>query len=89
VRLVILAVLREASCADFSFLRDSLDLTDGILSRHTAMLEEAGLVKAKAGFEDRRPGSGVQRPPGGRAALKAEMTAPRELIARVDGGSQA
>jgi DNA-binding MarR family transcriptional regulator len=54
VRLGILAVLTEASRADFAFLRDSLDLTDGNLSRHIAVLEEAGLVKVKKGFEDKR-----------------------------------
>lgn len=44
VRLGILAVLSEASRADFGFLRDTLDLTDGNLSRHIAVLEQAGLV---------------------------------------------
>jgi DNA-binding transcriptional ArsR family regulator len=45
VRLGILAMLTEASRADFAFLRDSLDLTHGNLSRHIVMLEEAGLVR--------------------------------------------
>ena len=87
VRLGILAVLTEASRADFAFLRDSLDLTDGNLSRHIAVLEEAGLVKVKKGHEGKRPRTWVQATRRGRAALEAEVTALRELIARVDGGS--
>src|SRR3712207_8147482 len=43
VRLGILAVLREARRADFAYLRDALELTDGNLSRHIAVLEDAGL----------------------------------------------
>lgn len=89
VRLGILAVLSEASRADFGYLRDSLALTDGNLSRHIAVLEEAGLVKVKKGFEGKRPRTWVQSTRRGRAALEAEMTALRELIARVDGGSPA
>jgi DNA-binding MarR family transcriptional regulator len=87
VRLGILAVLTEASRADFAFLRDSLDLTDGNLSRHIAVLEEAGLVRVKKGFEGKRSRTWVQATRRGRAALDAEMMALRELIARVDGGS--
>jgi DNA-binding MarR family transcriptional regulator len=88
VRLGILAVLAEASRADFGYLRDSLALTDGNLSRHIAVLEEAGLVKVQKGFEGKRPRTRVQATRRGRAALDAEMTALRELIARVDGGAR-
>jgi DNA-binding MarR family transcriptional regulator len=85
IRLGIVAVLSEASRADFAFLRDSLDLTDGT-SRHITVLAEAGLVKVTKGFEGKRPRTWVQATRRGRAALDAEMTALRELIARVDGG---
>jgi DNA-binding MarR family transcriptional regulator len=85
VRLGILAVLSEARRADFSYLREALELTDGNLSRHLQVLEEAGLVKVEKGFEGRRPRTWVEATRRGRRALDAEMTALRELIARVDG----
>jgi DNA-binding MarR family transcriptional regulator len=85
VRLGILAVLTEASRADFSYLRDALELTDGNLSRHIAVLEQAGLVKVEKGFEGKRPRTWVQATRAGRKALDAEMRALRELIARVGG----
>jgi DNA-binding MarR family transcriptional regulator len=85
VRLGILAVLSEARRADFSYLRDALDLTDGNLSRHIQVLEQAGLVQVEKGFEGRRPRTWVQATRRGREALKAEMDALRDLISRVDG----
>jgi DNA-binding MarR family transcriptional regulator len=85
VRLGILAVLTEASRADFAYLREALELTDGNLSRHLAVLEEAGLVKVDKKPEGRRTRTWVQATRAGRRALDAEVAALRELIARVGG----
>jgi DNA-binding MarR family transcriptional regulator len=86
VRLGILAVLEEAKRADFSFIRDALDLSDGNLSRHVQVLEEAGLVRVEKGFEGRRPRTWISATRAGRAALEEELSALRDLISRVDGG---
>jgi len=88
VRLGILAVLKEARRADFAYLRDALDLTDGNLSRHIRVLEEAGLVQVDKGFEGRRPRTWVEATRPGLDALAAEVQALRELISRVDGGER-
>lgn len=85
VRLGILAVLAEAKRADFGFLRDALDLSDGNLSRHIQVLEEAGLVSVEKGYEGRRPRTWVSATRRGRSALDAELSSLRELISRVDG----
>jgi DNA-binding MarR family transcriptional regulator len=85
VRLGILAVLTEAERAEFSYLRQALDLSDGNLSRHLQVLEEKGLVRIEKGFEGRRPRTWVSATKRGRAALEAELGALRELISRVDG----
>ena len=85
VRLGILAVLTEAKRADFSFLRDALDLSDGNLSRHIQVLEEAGLVSVEKGFEGRRPRTWVAATRTGRKALADELAALNELISRVNG----
>jgi DNA-binding MarR family transcriptional regulator len=84
VRLGILAVLSEARRADFAYLRDALELTDGNLSRHIAVLEQAGLVEVEKGFEGKRTRTWVQATAAGRSALRDELAALRELIARVD-----
>ena len=88
VRLGILAVLSEASWADFGYLREALELTDGNLSRHIAVLEEAGLVKVEKGYESKRPRTWVQATRAGRAALKAELAALQELMSRVEGNGE-
>ena len=87
VRLGILASLAEAKRADFGFLRDALDLSDGNLSRHIQVLEEAGLVRVEKGYEGRRPRTWVAATRRGRAALDAELRSLRELISRVDGNA--
>lgn len=84
VRLGILAVLGEVRRSDFAHLRDALELTDGNLSRHLQVLEEAGLVRVEKGYEGRRPRTRVEATRRGRAALRAELDALRELIARVE-----
>ncbi len=84
VRLGLLAVLTEARRADFAYLRDSLELTDGNLSRHLQVLEGAGYVKVTKTFEGKRPRTWVSATKAGRAAFAAEVGALRALLDRVD-----
>jgi len=84
VRLGILAVLAEADQADFGFLKDALNLTDGNLSRHVQVLEEAGYVQVRKTFEGRRPRTWISATRAGRAAFASEVAALLELIAGVD-----
>lgn len=82
VRLGILAVLAEARRADFTFLRDSLELSDGNLSRHLQVLEGAGYVAIAKEFQDRRPRTWVQATPAGRQAFHDELAALQALLDR-------
>ena len=83
VRLGILAVLAEADQADFGFLKETLDLSDGNLSRHLRVLEDAGYVRIEKGYENRRPRTWVNATKQGRRALSAHLTALQELIDQV------
>lgn len=82
VRLGILTVLAELRRADFAFLRDTLDLTDGNLSRHLQVLEGAGYVTIEKVFEGRRPRTWVRATEEGRAALGREIASLQELLDR-------
>jgi len=82
VRLGILAVLAEARRADFTFLRNSLELSDGNLSRHLQVLEAAGYVSIAKEFEGRRPRTWVQATPAGRQAFHDELAALQALLDR-------
>ena len=88
VRLGILAVLAEARKADFGYLRRTLELTDGNLSRHLAVLEEAGLVEVEKTFEGKRPRTWVSATRAGRDAFAAEVAALREIVRRADAAGR-
>ena len=80
VRLGLLSVLTEVDRADFTFLRDRLGLSDGNLSRHLQVLEEAGFVQTQKVFEGRRPRTWVTSTKTGRQAFKAELEALSDLV---------
>jgi len=84
VRLGILAVLMEADRAEFRYLRDTLGLSDGNLSRHLQVLEEAGYVKIQKGFEGRRPRTWVSARKLGRDAFNAEIYALKVIVGRFE-----
>jgi DNA-binding MarR family transcriptional regulator len=85
VRLGVLTILRETPRADFSFLRDTLELTAGNLSAHLRVLEGAGLVVIDKGYEGRRPRTWIRLTKEGRRALAAEMAALKDLVRLADG----
>ncbi|MBW3537666.1 MAG: transcriptional regulator, partial [Actinobacteria bacterium] len=65
-----------------------LRLTDGNLSRHLAVLEEAGHVRIRKVFEDKKPRTWVQATARGKAALEAEVAALRDLLGRLGPGEK-
>ena len=83
-RLGILAVLAEADYADFAYLKKVLDLTDGNLSRHLQVLEEAGLVVIEKDFQGKRPRTRARSTRRGRKALADHLKAMQDLINRVN-----
>ncbi|HEY1915704.1 MAG TPA: transcriptional regulator [Streptosporangiaceae bacterium] len=80
VRLGILTVVGGTTRVDFSFLRGTLDLTDGNLSRNLSVLEEAGYIAIEKSFEGRRPRTWISITPAGRQALADEIQALREIV---------
>lgn len=82
-RLGILAMLAEADKVEFGLIQQTLELTAGNLSRHLATLETARLVHIEKGYEGRRPRTWVGITPAGRTALKKEVQALRDLVARL------
>ncbi|GIH13916.1 winged helix-turn-helix domain-containing protein [Rugosimonospora africana] len=83
VRLGILAVLGEVAECTFTAVREELELTDGNLSRHLRVLEEAGLVQIRKGYEGRRPCTWLGLTRQGHKALRAELAALERLVVRL------
>jgi len=86
VRLGILAVLAPASDVDFGFIKETLELTDGNLSRHLQVLEDAGYLTISKGYEAKRPRTRVSITADGRRALEEEVRALQELVTGIGNG---
>jgi DNA-binding MarR family transcriptional regulator len=83
-RLGVLTVLTGAKRADFTFLRDTLGLTDGNLSRNLTVLENAGYIAVEKQFNGRRPRTWIAITPVGRQVLAREIGALREIVEAVE-----
>lgn len=55
IRLAIMAVLVTVDEAEFNFLKEKVNATDGNLSTHLKKLEEAGYIAVQKTFENRKP----------------------------------
>jgi len=79
-RLAILAVAQGSPRVEFKFLREKLDLTQGNLSRHLQVLEDAGYVSIEKGYHGRRPRICVLITKPGKRAFAAEVRALRAFL---------
>lgn len=81
-RLGILAIAAEADRVEFSYLKDTLELTAGNLSRHLSVLENANLVALKKDYAGRRPRTWIRITNAGRKALGLEISTLEALVKR-------
>lgn len=86
VRLGILALLNETRRADFTYLREALDLTDGNLGQHLRVLEERGFIEISKAFQGNRPRSWVSATKAGRVALASEVSTLKALLRTLESG---
>lgn len=80
VRLGIVAYLASAEVADFTELKDVLEVTQGNLSIHLRKLEEAGYVSIDKSFVGRKPLTRVRLTETGRAAFSSYLKAMGQLV---------
>jgi winged helix DNA-binding protein len=84
VRLGILTVLNEAERADFAFLRDTLELTDGNLSSNRQVLSRPATSRSRR-VRRPPPANPDPGPRAGRTRLKEEIAVLESIVARVNG----
>jgi DNA-binding MarR family transcriptional regulator len=65
---------------DFTYLKKLLKLTDGNLGAHLSKLEEAGYIKLKKTFIDRKPRTFLEITGKGRDAFKEHIEALKKII---------
>ena len=87
-RLSIVALLASTEWADFSFIRDSLSLSDSALSKQLATLEEAGYVDIRKGFVGKRPRTSARLNRVGQAAFEQHVAALQEIVALSRDGTR-
>lgn len=80
VRLGVMAYLADADVADFTELKNLLDVTQGNLSVHLRKLEEAGYISIDKSFLDRKPLTRVRMTDAGRTAFAAYLGAIAKLV---------
>ena len=76
-RLGIISALLSGDKLDFTYLRNSLNLSDGNLSVQIRKLEEAGYIKVEKMFVDRKPKTFCKITRKGQKAIK-------NLISKLD-----
>ena len=69
-RLMILMVLYTVERADFTFLMNATELTDGNLSSHLSKLEAAGYVEVEKGYAGKKPRTRLRLTAVGRQAVE-------------------
>jgi DNA-binding PadR family transcriptional regulator len=82
LRLAVLSILSGADEAEFTYLRDRLETTDGNLSVHLSKLETAGYVAVKKQFVNRKPKTVYRITDKGRAALLQYIDNLRTLLGK-------
>jgi DNA-binding MarR family transcriptional regulator len=80
-RLSIVALLASSDWAEFSFVRDRLDLSDSALSKQFTTLEEAGYITVQRLVSNHRRRVRVALTEQGRRAFQGHVAALQAVIA--------
>jgi DNA-binding MarR family transcriptional regulator len=80
-RLRLVTMLTAVSEVEFATLRDRLEVSDSVLSKHLAALSGAGHVRTRKGVHQGRRTTWVSLTAEGRRALRGHVAALREIIA--------
>jgi DNA-binding MarR family transcriptional regulator len=83
-RLQLVTTLTAVAEAEFSTLRQALEVSDSVLSKHVSALVSAGYLRSRKGTHAGRRTTWVGLTDVGRRALREHVAALRELIDVVD-----
>lgn len=79
IRFSIVATLASVDKAEFSAVRDAVEISDSALSKQVSQLEQAGYVKVRKGYVGKRPRTWLSLTGSGRTAYAAHLVALREI----------
>lgn len=84
VRFSIVATLAAAESAEFGFIRDTVEVSDSVLSKQVSTLEQAGYIRVDKGYVGKRPRTWLCLTDMGVAAFRAHCTALRAITGDTD-----
>jgi DNA-binding MarR family transcriptional regulator len=79
IRFSIVATLAKVDQAEFSAVRDAVQVSDSVLSKQVSLLEQAGYVTVKKGYVGKRPRTWLSLSAAGESALAAHVEALRAI----------
>jgi DNA-binding MarR family transcriptional regulator len=79
VRLSIVAALDGAERLEFAAIRDGVEVSDSVLSKHVSALERAGYVRVEKGKVGRRSRTWLSLTPAGSQAFRVHLRAVRDI----------
>lgn len=82
-RLSILAALSRLEDVEFATLRDSLDVSDSVLSKQATLLETAGYLEIRKGHVGKRPRTWLALSTDGRTAFLRHVAALHAVLGDV------
>jgi DNA-binding MarR family transcriptional regulator len=85
MRFSIMATLAAADTAEFGFVRDTVEISDSMLSKQVAILEAAGHVAVRKGYVGKRPRTWLSITPGGRRAFEDHLATLAAIASAADG----
>lgn len=84
-RLQICALLSGIDDAEFAMIRDRIEVSDSVLSKHLKLLEDAGYVKLRKAASEGRQRTWVSMTPAGKKAFAAHVSELTRLAGIVAG----
>lgn len=84
IRLGVMSILMVNDTVDFSYLKDTLQLTDGNLASHLSALEKSNYIEVKKTFIGKKPNTSYTATKQGRKAFQEHLDALESLIKGTD-----
>lgn|SRR5438874_13438270 len=81
VRFSVMAALSAADRAEFGLIRDTVEVSDSVLSKQVSALEQAGYVRVIKGYVGKRPRTWLSLTDTGRDAFARHCAALRAIAA--------
>lgn len=79
-RLSIIAALVATNEVEFATMRDTIAISDSLLSRYMSQLEEVGYISVRKGFIGKRSRTWLSVTPAGRKAFTGHVEALRKIL---------